>query len=79
MKSWAGIADMTEIFRWSKFFLQHLWIFFSLQTIWDAMHVEDSFFDGVYTMKLTEMPASLWKKQQQQQQQQQAMLNVGIY
>ncbi|GFR93996.1 protein pigeon [Elysia marginata] len=38
------------------------------KTIWDAMHVEDSFFDGVYTMKLTEMPPSLWKKQQQQQQ-----------
>ncbi|GFO44963.1 protein pigeon [Plakobranchus ocellatus] len=39
------------------------------KTMWDAMHVEDSFFDGVYTMKLTEIPASLWKKQQQQQQQ----------
>ncbi|RUS84057.1 hypothetical protein EGW08_008169, partial [Elysia chlorotica] len=37
------------------------------KTIWDAMHVEDSFFDGVYTMKLTEMPPSLWKKQNQLQ------------
>nr|KAI8739763.1 protein pigeon-like [Biomphalaria glabrata] len=27
--------------------------------LWDAMHVEDSFFDGVYTLKITEITTSM--------------------
>ncbi|XP_012937680.1 gamma-secretase-activating protein [Aplysia californica] len=32
------------------------------KTVWDSRHVPDSFFDGVYTLRVTEMPPGLRKK-----------------